>query len=183
MVLFLSQDKSGSESGSDDDDKHKGRRSRSRSRSSSGSRSSRRSSSSRSSSRSSSGSDRSGNRRKKSPVLRYIEKPEDLEPIRLSRFKLERFVHLPHFKKLVTGCFVRIGIGNNPAGRPTYRLTEIAEVCETAKIYQLGKIRTNVGFKLKFGKDVRMFRLEFISNSPTSESEFHKWRDAVSESI
>ena len=47
----------------------------------------------------------------------------------------------------------------------------------------MGKIRTNVGFKLKFGKDVRMFRLEFISNSPISESEFHKWRDAVRESI
>ena len=98
-----------------------------------------------------------------------MEKLEDLEPIRLSRFKLERFVHLPHFKRLVTGCFVRIGIGLNQ-GRHIYRLAEIAEVMETAKVYQLGKVRTNLGFKLRHGKDVRMYRLEFVSNTQMSPS-------------
>ena len=98
-----------------------------------------------------------------------MEKLEDLEPIRLSRFKLERFVPLPHFKRLVTGCFVRIGIGLNQ-GRHIYRLAEIAEVMETAKVYQLGKVRTNLGFKLRHGKDVRMYRLEFVSNTQMSPS-------------
>ena len=38
---------------------------------------------------------------------------EDIEPIRLSRFKFERFVHLPFFKKLIAGCFVRLGNKSN----------------------------------------------------------------------
>jgi len=171
---------SGEDTDSDDEGGRRDRRSRSRSRSSSGS--SRRSSrSSSASSRSSSGSEPDRGRRSrksKSPELRFVEKLEDLEPIRLSRFKLERFVHLPHFKRLVTGCFVRIGIGLNQ-GRHIYRLAEIAEVMETAKVYQLGKVRTNLGFKLRHGKDVRMYRLEFVSNTQMSPSEYLKWREAI----
>jgi len=47
---------------------------------------------------------------------------------------------------------------------------------ETAKVYQVGKIRTNLGLKLKFGKQERVFRLEFISNSSLTPTEFEKWR-------
>jgi RNA polymerase-associated protein RTF1 len=108
--------------------------------------------------------------------VKYVEAQSDLEPIRLSRFKMERFVYLPFFKRLVTGCFVRIGIGDAPDGRPVYRCAEIIEVVETAKVYHLGKVRTNVGLKLRHGKEERMFRLEFISNQPLTSSEFEKWR-------
>ena len=52
-------------------------------------------------------------------MQKYIETQEDLEPIRLSRFKMEKFVHLPIFKKLVMNCFVRIGIGQYQ-GRSVY---------------------------------------------------------------
>ena len=85
----------------------KGRRSSS-SESSSGSERSRRSSTS---SRSSSGSGSDTERFKKSPskVQKYIETQEDMEPVRLSRYKLEKFVHLPFFSKLVMNCFCRIG--------------------------------------------------------------------------
>ncbi len=47
---------------------------------------------------------------------------------------------------------------------------------ETAKIYQMGKTRTNTGLRLRFGRQERVFRLEFISNSPFTLSEFQKWR-------
>ena len=85
----------------------KGRRSSS-SESSSGSERSRRSSTS---SRSSSGSGSDTERFKKSPskVQKYIETQEDMEPIRMSRFKFEKFVHLPIFRELAMGCFCRIG--------------------------------------------------------------------------
>ena len=43
--------------------------------------------------------------------VKYVETQDDLELIRLSRHKMEKFVHLPIFKKLALGCFVRIGIG------------------------------------------------------------------------
>ena len=65
-------------------------------------------------------------------------------------------------------------------GQPVYRVAEITEVCETAKIYNLGNTRTNKGFKLRHGNQERMFRLEFVSNSMFSETEFQKWVQACS---
>ena len=108
---------------------------------------------------------------------RTIETREDLEKIRLSRFKLDKFVHLPIFKKTVVGCFVRIGIGHNAERNvPVYRIAEITDVCETAKVYSVMQARTNVGLRLKHGKNERVFRAQFISNSPFTDSEFIKWK-------
>ena len=66
--------------------------------------------------------------------------------------------HLPNFGKMVTGCFVRIGIGQSPDGKSVYRVAEILEVCETAKVYNIGKARTNKGLKLRHGHQERVFR-------------------------
>ncbi|XP_025157308.1 RNA polymerase-associated protein RTF1 homolog isoform X2 [Harpegnathos saltator] len=110
----------------------------------------------------------------KKPI--YINTKEDLNKIRLSRHKMERFVHLPFFDRVVQGCFVRIGIGNNN-GKPVYRVAEISGVCETGKIYQLGGTRTNKGLKLRHGAQERVFRLEFVSNQEFTDSEFFKWKE------
>ncbi|XP_014206149.1 RNA polymerase-associated protein RTF1 homolog [Copidosoma floridanum] len=106
----------------------------------------------------------------------YVNTKEELNKIRLSRHKIERFVHLPFFERVAQGCYVRIGIGNNN-GRPVYRVAEIVGVCETAKIYQLGNTRTNKGLKLRHGMQERVFRLEFVSNQEFTESEFFKWKE------
>ncbi|XP_015373205.1 PREDICTED: RNA polymerase-associated protein Rtf1 [Diuraphis noxia] len=108
--------------------------------------------------------------------VHYITKRDELNKIRLSRFKMEKFVHLPTFEKTVIGCFVRIGIGNYN-GIPVYRVAEICDVCETAKVYQLGNTRTNKGLRLKHGTNEKVFRLEFISNQEFTESEFIKWKE------
>lgn len=106
-----------------------------------------------------------------------IETREELEKIRLSRFKLDKFVHLPIFKKTVIGCFVRIGIGHNKEKNcPVYRVAEITDVCETAKVYDVMKSRTNIGLRMRHGKQERVFRAQFISNQPFTESEFVKWK-------
>jgi len=52
-------------------------------------------------------------------------------------------------------------------------------VVETAKIYQLGKTRTNKGLRLRHGEQERVFRLEFVSNSDFTDSEFFKWKETV----
>ena len=52
---------------------------------------------------------------------------------------------------------------------------------ETGKVYLVGKMRTNIGLKLKFGKEERVFRLEFISNQRISPQEFTKWKEACTE--
>ena len=62
-------------------------------------------------------------------------------------------------------------------GRQIYRCCEIVDVVETAKVYNIGKSRTNTGLRLKYAKQERVFRLEFISNQAFSPSEFNKWRD------
>ncbi|CAL1277548.1 unnamed protein product [Larinioides sclopetarius] len=108
----------------------------------------------------------------------YVNTKEELSKIRLSRYKLERWVHAPFFAKTVIGCFVRIGIGANN-GNPVYRVAEIVDVVETAKIYQLGATRTNKGLRLKHGLQDRVFRLEFVSNKDFSDSEFIKWKETL----
>lgn len=109
-----------------------------------------------------------------------VESKEELSKIRLSRFKLEKWVHLPLFKETVLGCFVRIGIGNNPeSNRPVYRIAEIRDVVETAKTYQLGKTRTNKGLQLCHGQQKRVYRLEFVSNTEFTDSEFFKWKETM----
>lgn len=86
----------------------------------------------------------------KQKKIEFVNKREDLNKIRLSRHKMEKFVHLPFFSRVVTGCFVRIGIGNNNgSGKPVYRVAEVSGVCETGKVYQLGSTRTNVGLRLR----------------------------------
>ena len=95
----------------------------------------------------------------------------------MSRYKIEKFLHLPMFKKLVQNCFVRIGIGQHQ-GLSVYRAAEIVDVVETAKVYSVGSNRTNVGLRLKFGKEERVFRIEFISNQRIAPKEFQKWKEA-----
>lgn len=114
----------------------------------------------------------SGSSSSKKPV--YISTRDELNKLRISRHKIERFIALPMFDTVVLNCFVRINIGNNN-GRPVYRVAEIVGVVETAKIYQFGKGRTNKGFKLKHGSQERVFRLEFISNQDFTDSEYQKW--------
>jgi len=114
----------------------------------------------------------------KDKKLQYISTKEELSKIRLSRHKLERWVHMPFFVNTIVGCFVRIGIGTN-YGRPVYRVAEIIDVVETAKVYQLGTTRTNKGLRLRHGSDERVFRLEFVSNQDFTDTEFFRWKDAV----
>eukprot|EP00058_Branchiostoma_floridae_P003719 XP_002589207.1 hypothetical protein BRAFLDRAFT_120771 [Branchiostoma floridae] len=90
----------------------------------------------------------------------------------------EEWCHMPFFKKAVAGCYVRIGIGNHN-GKPVYRIAEIIDVVETAKVYQLGSTRTNKGLRLRHATDERVFRLEFVSNQDFTESEFLRWREEM----
>ncbi|EDW72257.1 uncharacterized protein Dwil_GK20812 [Drosophila willistoni] len=115
----------------------------------------------------------------KSPV--FITTREDLNKLRLSRHKMERFVNLPIFEATVMNCFVRISIGNNDQ-KAVYRVAEIVGVVETGKIYTLGTTRTNRGLRLKHGTSERVFRLEFISNQEFTESEFNKWSEVCQQS-
>lgn len=128
-------------------------------------------------SRSSSSSSSSDAEEEEKRQSNYVLSRTELNQIRLSRHKLERFVHLPFFDRLAKGCFVKIGIGQHN-NLPVYRVAEITGVYETAKIYNLGKIRTNKGLRVRHGNQERVFRLEFVSNQEFSDNEYQKWIDA-----
>ncbi|CAH8608843.1 unnamed protein product [Dicrocoelium dendriticum] len=118
--------------------------------------------------------------RSRSPEEELVSSLEQLSRIRLSRFKMEKWVHMPFFSDLVRGCFVRINIGLNQ-GVPVYRCAEIVDIVETPKIYDLGDTRTNKGMVVRIGKDQSTFRLAFVSNSEFLPSEFESWMRRISE--
>eukprot|EP00116_Pleurobrachia_bachei_P001986 sb/3462248/ len=111
-------------------------------------------------------------------IIRYITTKEQLSKIRLSRFKLERWVHFPFFKNICCGCYIRIGIGDK-MGKKIYRVAEIFDVVDTPKVYTLGKAKTNKGLKVRHGLQESMYRLEFVSNQDFTESEFLKWKTTM----
>lgn len=114
-----------------------------------------------------------------SPVaLRFITGKADLSKIRLSRFKLEKWVHLPFFKEVISGCYIRIGIGEK-LGRKVYRVAEIFDVVETSKEYNLGNCKTNLGLKVRHGVAESVYRLEFVSNQDFTDTEFQKWKNTM----
>ncbi|XP_019849879.1 PREDICTED: RNA polymerase-associated protein RTF1 homolog [Amphimedon queenslandica] len=106
---------------------------------------------------------------------RPINTIEELSKIKMSRFRLEKWVHMPFFADVIRGCYVRIGIGQHE-GRMIYRVCEIVSVHETSKVYTLGGTKTNKGLKLRFGQQERIFRMEYISNSAFTDQEFSKWK-------
>ncbi|CAH0547959.1 unnamed protein product [Brassicogethes aeneus] len=133
---------------------------------------------SRSRSRSSSSSSSSDNEQEEAQKKSaFIPLSQDLNRIRLSRHKLERFVHMPFFDRIAKGCFVKIGIGQHN-NMPVYRVAEVIGVYETAKIYTLGKTKTNKGVRVRHGTQERVFRLEFVSNQEFTDGEYHKWIEA-----
>ncbi|VDL57859.1 unnamed protein product [Hymenolepis diminuta] len=95
---------------------------------------------SRSSSAHSSASSDNERGRSRSPEAEQITTLEQLMQVRLTRDRLENWVHYPFFDELVKGCFVRIHVGVQ-RDVPIYRISEIVDVKEMAKPYDLGKTR------------------------------------------
>jgi RNA polymerase-associated protein RTF1 len=96
---------------------------------------------------------------------------DEIQQIRLSRHKLEKWCHEPFFDELVEGCFVRIGIGtNNESSQTVYRCAEIVQV-EERQPYTFGETKTRKALKLRHGEQERNFRMEYVSNSKIEPSE------------
>ncbi|VDO04732.1 unnamed protein product [Rodentolepis nana] len=130
---------------------------------------------SRSSSAHSSASSDNERGRSRSPEAEQIGTLEQLMQVRLTRDRLETWVHYPFFDELVKGCFVRIHVGVQ-SDVPIYRISEIVNVKEMSKPYDLGKTRTNKGLVLRRGKDEHTFRIMFVSNSRFLPQEFESFK-------
>ena len=98
----------------------------------------------------------------------------NLERIRLTRQKLEKWITEPFFETAVPGCFVRIGIGTHD-GRPTYRVAEIVGVKDRFKQYPIEKVETTKRIELQIGASKRYFQISFVSNSDFEMDELEKY--------
>jgi RNA polymerase-associated protein RTF1 len=103
---------------------------------------------------------------------------DDLNGIRLSRDKLEKWCYSPFFKDTVVGCFVRLAIGAD-RNKSVYRIAEIVAVGKQSKLYSLGKTTTNLTLTLKHGAAERAFNMDIVSNSPFTEDEFRRYEMAL----
>uniref|UniRef100_A0AC35F209 Plus3 domain-containing protein n=1 Tax=Panagrolaimus sp. PS1159 TaxID=55785 RepID=A0AC35F209_9BILA len=112
------------------------------------------------------------------PQGEEVNRYEQLNEIRLSRYKLAKLCHTPFFDKTVLGCFVRIGVGQ-VNGLQVYRAAQVVAVVESAMVYNVDSTRTNKALRLKHGPDERVWRLEFVSNSEITNNEYLKWRDGM----
>ena len=65
-----------------------------------------------------------------------IKTKDELATIRLSRHRLERWCFMPYLKRIVVGCFVRIGIGAHQ-GRSIYRVSAQCEYCALENFFTI----------------------------------------------
>ncbi|KAJ1656056.1 RNA polymerase-associated protein rtf1 [Dispira simplex] len=98
---------------------------------------------------------------------------EEINRIRMTRDRLERWVNYPFFEKTVVGCMVRFGIGVNN-GNPVYRAAEVIGVMTEKEPYQVGQAWTNKLLVLKHGRAERGFRMATVSNQPITQREYER---------
>ncbi|KAF9955902.1 RNA polymerase-associated protein rtf1 [Mortierella alpina] len=98
---------------------------------------------------------------------------EDLNSIRISRDRVEKWCYNPYFRNTVIGCFARLSIGEG--SRRAYRITEIVAVNKQSKIYAVGNTMTNLTLTLKHGGAEKTFTMDYLSNSPFTDDEFRRY--------
>ncbi|KAI8848037.1 hypothetical protein BC829DRAFT_394915 [Chytridium lagenaria] len=95
---------------------------------------------------------------------------EQIQSITISRNELEKWAYAKFFKETIQGCFLRVGLGVNQEKKPIYRVTQINDVVEYHRNYQLGKITTRKALSLSHGKARKVFLMDVVSNQPITEA-------------
>jgi hypothetical protein len=110
---------------------------------------------------------------------------EHLLPVVLSRDTIEGWLSHGFFEALVKGCFVRLGVGTTPAGKPHYHLAQIVGVENDPKPYRVMRRETRKTLLVRLGgESLRAFRISYVSNSPPLAAEFAEWhRGAASRGV
>ncbi|KAJ3087359.1 Crossover junction endonuclease mus81 [Quaeritorhiza haematococci] len=107
-------------------------------------------------------------------------KREDLIAIQVTRDELEKWCHAGFFKNTVTGCFVRLGIGLDPATKQrVYRIAQITEVVEYHRAYRFGQTLTKKALDLAHATARKVFLMDITSNSPFTDSEWSRFEQTM----
>eukprot|EP01118_Nematostelium_gracile_P006140 TRINITY_DN1970_c0_g1_i3.p1 TRINITY_DN1970_c0_g1~~TRINITY_DN1970_c0_g1_i3.p1 ORF type:complete len:274 (-),score=58.79 TRINITY_DN1970_c0_g1_i3:29-850(-) len=104
---------------------------------------------------------------------------DNLPRIIIYKDTMERWLLEPYFEALVTGCYVKIPMGNDH--HIIRRIEKIVENC--FNVYSINRIQTTKGLEILIDNCRQIVRLDQISNQPLTPSELHFWIDEVEKGI
>ncbi|KAI8929855.1 hypothetical protein BC831DRAFT_442351 [Entophlyctis helioformis] len=105
---------------------------------------------------------------------------EHITSIQITREELEKWAHASFFASTVKGCFVRLGVGSDPATREqVYRATYVVEATQYHRAYQFGGAKTNTALVLAHGRAQKPFLMDIISNRPITEAEWRRYEQTM----
>ncbi|KAL2313302.1 RNA polymerase II associated Paf1 complex [Schizosaccharomyces pombe] len=104
----------------------------------------------------------------------------DLNAIRLGRKHVSEYMYHPIFESTVTGCFVRVKIGERD-GQGVYRLCQVKGILESRKPYRVDGVLTKVSLECFHGRSKRVFDVNVLSNEPFSDHDFQRWHHQMME--
>ncbi|EPZ35869.1 plus-3-domain-containing protein [Rozella allomycis CSF55] len=115
-----------------------------------------------------------------------IEEPladqKDIESIFLTRSRLEKWMFRSFFEDVVKGCFVRVSFKMDQNTKENvYRLAQIQDVIRYRRVYKINGVSTDKALSLKYGNDLKDFRLDILSNSFFTDKEYSKWKAYLDE--
>ncbi|KAG2629724.1 protein RTF1 homolog [Panicum virgatum] len=104
---------------------------------------------------------------------------DDVKSITLRRSKLVKWFMEPFFEDLMSGCFVRLGIGKTKSGTPRYRLCIVRNVdaSDPDRKYKLENYTTYKYLNVVWDSEANAARWQMtqVSDSPPNEEEFKEW--------
>jgi RNA polymerase-associated protein RTF1 len=104
---------------------------------------------------------------------------DDVKSITLRRSKLVKWFMEPFFDDLISGCFVRLGIGQTKNGTPRYRLCIVRNVdaSDPDRNYKLESYTTCKYLNVVWDSEANAARWQMtqVSDSPPNEEEFKEW--------
>lgn len=106
-----------------------------------------------------------------------IESLELLDPLRLTRHRIEQLLQCDKFEETVRNCFVRLNVNEADNPTPDYRIAEIMSVERLSEGYYVDKTATNIALHLRFEDLLERHELNDISNMPFTQEEFDLWHD------
>ncbi|KAL5205625.1 hypothetical protein ABZP36_033834 [Zizania latifolia] len=104
---------------------------------------------------------------------------DDVKSITLRRSKLVKWFMEPFFEDLMSGCFVRLGIGKTKSGTPKYRLCIVRNVdaSDPDRHYKLESYSTSKYLNVVWDNEANAARWQMtqVSDSLPNEDEFKEW--------
>ncbi|KAH8409171.1 hypothetical protein KR009_009814, partial [Drosophila setifemur] len=117
-----------------------------------------------------------GGQNKPPPPDYPLERREQLEKLRLSRYRISMLLVRPAFEQAVSGCYARVNI-NGEDELPKFRIAEILGLEELDFGYKVDEIPTNMALRLRYEDVVALHEINDVSNLEFTNREFEFWQD------